>query len=165
MTTKTESRSLNIESAEQLQARAFQTLEIDVYRAGKLEQGVKLTRAQAAREILKIREGVKRREAEADKDKAAELSANLEQYAKRDVAEALREFCAIRDTLETMAAGDDFPRMEPRDVAGLMLSHLEKHAAKLEQALFQLGAYEGHEKVSKREPASGWFNERLTRIE
>lgn len=133
--------------------------ELDIYRAAMAGRGVKLTRKQAAADMERRRKTREDEEAARIAKEAAELVSEANERAKADVDKSLRGLVDVLEILRGLAKQNNFSGIDPLDVADIAVSHLEKHGASLEQALFQLSVYEGTA-VSKGR-REGWFSDYL----
>lgn len=174
MTTREKSRttkassSITLASAKQLQEMAQRALAsdpgLDVYRAARATQGVKLTRKQAAAEMAAREQAEAEQKRSAEQERAAQLLSEVNDRARKTVAASVAAMVDVEEMLRSLGEDHGFAHMDPIDAADVILSHLRRHVGELERALFQLGAYKGNEPAYRGRPARGWFAESLTRL-
>jgi hypothetical protein len=152
--------------SKQAQAAFTDPALLDVYRIARtINKGGKLTRKQAAAEIAERLAAEQAAKADKQKEDTARVSKMIEDTAKESVDRSLRGLMVARDMLLSIEQGEDAYGLTPERNAEIIGTFLMKHASKLEQALYQLGIYEGEGKVKGRNHVEGIFNPDLFRIE
>lgn len=135
--------------------------DVEIYRAARKQQGTTLTRKQAKAEMLQRAAAIKAAQDAKDREEGAKLVKEMNDRAREQVAEALQKFVDVRSVLEGIAKDSDFGGIDRLDAADMAVSHLQKYGGRLEQALYQLGVWEGLDPIAKRRPREGWFKDSL----
>lgn len=131
---------------------------LDVYRAMRSARGKKLTRKQAAAEMREYKKAKATRKRAEQDELARERVAETNAQARKTVADGLRRLLAVDEMLRALATDQGFAHMDAIDSAEAARTILVHHMAAMEQALYQLGIWNGNG-GSDSQP-EGWFHDR-----